>query len=118
MKYLFLKGNSAKKIYDDMLVTLDDTRPSYSTVKNWVARFRTGHLSTEDEERSGEQTQVTIPENVDAIHSMILENRKIYTKKIAETLAISRERVGYVYYSRDFGHEKALSQMGSQMSRC
>jgi transposase len=73
MKYLFLKGNTAKNIYDNMSVTLGDKRPSYSTVRNWVARFRTGHLSTEDEERSGRSTQVTIPENVGAIHSMIME---------------------------------------------
>jgi transposase len=53
MKYLFLKGNWAKKIYNDMSVTLGDKHPS--TVKNWVARFRTGHLSTEDEECSGRQ---------------------------------------------------------------
>jgi transposase len=57
-----------------MSVTLDDKRPSYSTVKNWVARFRTGYLSTENKERSGRQTQVTIPENMDAIHSMILDD--------------------------------------------
>jgi hypothetical protein len=28
MKYLFLKGNSAKEIYDDMSVTLGDKRSS------------------------------------------------------------------------------------------
>jgi transposase len=61
MKYLFPEGNSAKKkIYGDMSVTLGDKRPSYSTVKNGVGRFSTGHLSTEDEERSGRPTQVTI----------------------------------------------------------
>jgi transposase len=88
-KYLFLKGNSAqKKIYDDMSVTLGQKRPNYFTVKNWVTRFITGHLSTEDGERSGRPTQVTIPINVDAIHSTILDDR-IPTKKIAETLAIS-----------------------------
>jgi hypothetical protein len=57
-----------------MSVTLGDKRPSYSTVKNWVARFRTGHSSTEDEERSGSPTQLTIPVNMDAIHSMILDD--------------------------------------------
>jgi transposase len=87
MKYVFLKGNSAKKIYDDMSTTLGDKRPSYSTVKNWVARFRSRHLNSEDEERSGRPTEVTIPENVDAIHSMILDDGSISAKKIAETLA-------------------------------
>jgi transposase len=65
MKYLFLKGKSAKN----------------STAKNWLARFRTGHLSTEDEEHSGRPTQVTIPENVDAIHSLILDNRRMSGKR-------------------------------------
>jgi transposase len=64
-----------------MSVTVGDKRSSYSTVKNWVARFRIGHLSTEDEECFGRPTQVTIPENVDAIHSMILDNQRISTKK-------------------------------------
>jgi hypothetical protein len=72
MKYLFLKGSLAPKNY--MSVILGDKCPSYSTVMNWGARFRTGHLSTEDEERSGRPTQVTIPVKVDAIYSMILDD--------------------------------------------
>jgi hypothetical protein len=54
-------------------------------------------LSTEDEECSGRPTQVTVPENVDAIHSIILDYRRMSAKKIAETLAISRERVGFTH---------------------
>jgi hypothetical protein len=64
MKYLLLKGNSVKKNYD-VLVTLRNNYPSYSTVKNSAARFRTRYLSTKDEERSERPIQVTIPENVD-----------------------------------------------------
>jgi transposase len=88
IKFLFLKGNSTKKIYDNMPVTLGDKLPSYSTVKNWVGGFRTGHLSTEDKERSGKPTQVTIPENVDGIYSMLLADQRISAKNIAETLVI------------------------------
>jgi hypothetical protein len=65
-----------KRIYVYMSVTLGDKRTSCSIVKNWVVRFRTGHLSTEDE-LSGRPTQVTIPANMDAIHSMILDDRRI-----------------------------------------
>jgi hypothetical protein len=56
------------------------------------------HLSNEDEECSGRQTRVTIPENVDAIHSMTLDNRKLLTKKITETLVMPQERVGYIIH--------------------
>jgi hypothetical protein len=38
MKYLFLKVNSAKKFLD-MSVIFGDKFPSFSTVKNWVARL-------------------------------------------------------------------------------
>jgi hypothetical protein len=41
---------------------------------------------------------VTVPENVDAIHSVILDDRRISARKIAETLAISRERVGDIIH--------------------
>jgi hypothetical protein len=57
-----------------MSVTLGDKHPSYSAVKNWVARLRTGHLSTEDKERCERQTQVAFPENIDDIHSIILSD--------------------------------------------
>jgi hypothetical protein len=63
-----------------------------------MARFSTGHLSTEGEGCSGTPTHVTIPGNVDANHSIILDDRIISTKKIAERLAISQERVGYIIH--------------------
>jgi hypothetical protein len=78
----FPKGISAINIDDDMSVTLGDNRPSYSTAKNLVARFRTGHLSTEGEERTWRPTRVTIPENVDTIHSIMLDDGRISAKKI------------------------------------
>jgi hypothetical protein len=49
-----------------MSVTLGNKQPSYSTVKNWIAGVRTGHVSTEDEECSWRPTQVKLPENIDA----------------------------------------------------
>jgi transposase len=88
-----------------MSVAFGDKLPSYSTVKNWVAGFRTGHLSNEGGDRPGRPTESAAPENLDAIHSMVLDNERISTENIAETLA-SR-----YYYSRDFRQEKALGEM-------
>jgi hypothetical protein len=58
-----------------MPIALGDKRPSCSTVKNWVATFRTGHLS------KGRPTQMTNPENAHVIHSMILDNQRISAKE-------------------------------------
>jgi hypothetical protein len=46
-------------------------------------------LNTEDKECSGRPTQATISENVGAIHSIILDDRRISAKNTVETLAIS-----------------------------
>jgi hypothetical protein len=46
-------------------------------------------LSTEDEECLGRPTQVTVPENVDGIHSTILDDQRISAEKIAETVICS-----------------------------
>jgi hypothetical protein len=73
-------------------------------------RCRTGHLRTEDDERSGRPIEVTIPGDGDAIHSMIPELGNISTEKQrrdpGDILRKSR-----LYYSRNFRREKALSQM-------
>jgi len=53
IKYLFLKGMSGKAIHDDMLAALGDNAPVYSVVKIWLAEFKRGKNSVEDEHRSG-----------------------------------------------------------------
>jgi hypothetical protein len=41
-------------------------------------------------------SKVTVSENMEAIYYIILDDRRISAKKITETLAISRERVGRI----------------------
>jgi hypothetical protein len=61
-----------------------------------IARLRAGHLSAEDKECYGKPTQVTIPDNNDTLHSMILDDQRISDK--IEILAISQESVGYIVH--------------------
>ena len=65
-------------------------------VKNWVAQFQCGYFSTCDAPHSGRPKTVTTPEIIDQIHELILEDRRISAKSIAEQLGISRERVGSI----------------------
>jgi hypothetical protein len=76
MNFLFVKENQF------ISVTLGEKSPSYLTVKNWVAWFKTGHFSTEDEDHSGRPFVVTVPENVDAMYYLI-SDQKISAKKIS-----------------------------------
>ena len=90
----FLQGKMPKEIHAILKETLGEHAPSYATVKHWAAQFKRGDFSTCDAPRHGRHKTVTTPENIDKIHELILEDRRISAKSIAEQLGISCERVG------------------------
>jgi len=98
IKLFFLQGKAAKEIHANLIETLGEHAPSYATVKNWVAQFKRGDFSTSDAPRPGRPKTVTTPETIDQIHEIILEDRRISAKSIAEQLGISREWVGSVIH--------------------
>jgi len=98
VKFLFLQGKAPKKIHAILTETLGKHAPSYATVKNWVSKFKRGYFSTCDAPRPGRPKTVTTPEIIDQIHELMLEDRQISAKSIAEQLGISRERVRSVHH--------------------
>ena len=63
-----------------------------------MPQFKRGDFSTCDVPRPGRPKTVTTPEIIDQIHELILEDRRISAKSIAEKLGISRERVGSIVH--------------------
>ena len=59
-----------------------------------MAKFKRGDFCTCDPPRPGRPKTVTTPKIIDQIHELILEDRRLSAKSIAEQLGISRERVG------------------------
>jgi len=74
-----------------------------ATIKNWVAQFKRGDFSTSDAPRPGRPKTVTTPEIIDQIHELILEDRRISAKSIAEQ------------HSWRYGHAEALCKVGPEM---
>ena len=58
-----------------------------------MAQFKRGDFATCDAPRPGRTKTVTIPEIIDQIHEINLEDHRISAKSIAEQLGILRERV-------------------------
>ena len=86
--FFFLQGKALKEIHAILTETLGDHAPSYVTVKNGVAQFKHGDFSTCDVPRTGRPKTVTTLEIIDQIHRLILEDRWILAKSIAEQLGI------------------------------
>jgi len=84
IKFFFLQGKASKEIHAILTETLGEYAPSYATVKTWVAQFKRGDFSTCDAPRPGRTKTVTTPEIIDQIHELILEDRRISAKSIAE----------------------------------
>jgi len=103
--FLFLQGKAPKEIHASLKETLGEHAPTYATVKIWVAHFKPGDFSTCDAPRHGRPKTATTPEIIDQIHELILEDRRISAKSIAEQLGISRERVGPIIHE-DFDMRK------------
>jgi len=95
---LFPARQGAKEIHAILIETLGEHAPSYATVKNWVAQFKRGDFFTCDAPRPGRPKTVNIPDIISQIHELILEDRWISAKSIAEQLGISRERDGSIIH--------------------
>jgi len=61
-----------------------------------VVLFKRGDFSTCDAPRPGRPKTVTTTENIDQIHELILEDRRISAKSIGEQLGISCEWAGSI----------------------
>ena len=69
-----------------------DFAPAKSTVEKWFAKFKRGEMSTEDDARSGRPQRGCYRRK----HQKSPQNRKVKLIEIAETLKISKERVGHI----------------------
>ena len=63
-----------------------------------MVQFKRGDFSICDAPRPGRPKTKTTREIIDQIHELILEDRRISVKSIAEQLGISRERVGSIIH--------------------
>jgi len=82
-----------KEIHTILTKTLGEHVPLYATVKNWVAQFKRDDFSTCDAPCPWWPKTITTKEIIDQIHELILEDRQISAKSIAEQLGISCEWV-------------------------
>lgn len=89
IKYLCKKGLSPQEIHKDMREVLGEAAPSYQVVKNWSRDFKLGRESCEHAPGAGHPKTVVTQDNIDLVHNMVLEDRRVTVKFIAESCGFS-----------------------------
>jgi hypothetical protein len=86
------------EIHSNFINIYGDSSPSFSTIKKWAADFKRGRTNLEDDPREGRPKSSTTPEIIEQVHDMVLDDRLIKVREIADTVGISKERVGYILH--------------------
>jgi len=98
IKFFVKEGLTPNEVHSKFIKVYGDFSPSFSTIKKWAAEFKRGHTSLEDDPREGHPKSATTPEIIEQVYAMLLDDRRIKVCEIAETIGISKERVGYILH--------------------
>jgi transposase len=96
IKFFVKEGLMPNEIHSKFVKVYGYSSSLFSTIKKWAAEFKHGHTSLEDDPRKGRQKSATPPEIIQQVHDMVLDDRRMKVREIAETIGISKERVGYI----------------------
>jgi len=103
IRFLFLEGKSRSEIKERLDAVYGDCSPSMATVKNWFNEFQRGRTSVFDEPRPGAPKTATTEDNVTKIHDLVLADRRLKRREIAETVGMSKDRVGHILHEEICG---------------
>lgn len=98
IKHCFLMGKNTVQAKQWLDKCYGISSPSSTTVKYWFAEFRRDRTSTNDAPRSGRPNEAVTPENIKKISEIVLNDRKVKLSDLANTIGISKERVGHIIH--------------------
>lgn len=98
IKHYFLRGKTIKQTEDKLKKYYGDSAPSHGMVHKWFTEFRCGRITTNDAERPGRPIEVTTEDIVNKIHDIVLADRRVKIRELAEAVHISTERVFHILH--------------------
>jgi transposase len=98
INFFVKEGLTPNEIHSKFIKVYGDSSTSFSTIKKWAAEFKHGRTSLEVDPREGRPKCATTPEIIEQVHDMLLDDRRMKMREIAETIGISKERVGYILH--------------------
>ena len=90
IKFFTGKGWILTEISKELDNVYKDSAPSYRTVAKWVAEFKDPERGFEDAPRMGRPSTITADENIEAVERIVMRDRQISIRRLAEELAIPK----------------------------
>lgn len=94
----FRRGLSRQECIDELSSLYGDEAPSYSTVKNWYNEFNRDRRSLRDEFREGRPKSVVVPQNIDSVRELIMQDRHVTYREIEASLDISMTSINKILH--------------------
>ena len=89
VKFSFKLGKTATETWKMLQQAFRDECMSRTQCFEWYSHFKTGRLSTDEDPRSGRPSTSTDDVHFDAVRDLILQNRRLTIREIAEDVGIS-----------------------------
>ena len=93
IKRCFLTGKNTFQAQIWLEKYYGKSAPSKATICRWFNKIKQRRRDTSDATRPGRQIEASIPENMKKIHRIVLNDRKVKVRELADMLKISAERV-------------------------
>ena len=108
IKHSFLMGKNTVEAKQWLDKRYGDTAPGKSTIIDWYAELKRGRTNTDDAERSDRPKSAVVPKNITKVHKIVLGDRKLKLREIADTLNISEGSV-FTILHESLGMRKLFS---------
>lgn len=95
-----MEGQSPTDIYERIMVVYGDDAPSRTTVFEWARRFKDGQFTIEDGPRSGRPSTATDDQTIEAVESLVIEDRRITIQQISDILRSSTGTVHNILHEQ------------------
>lgn len=123
----FRRGLSQQECVDELSSLYGDKAPSKTTVYRWYSEVNRGRSSVADEFREGRPKSVVVPQNIDAVRELIMQDRHVTYCEIEASLHISSTSIHSILHehlvvkkicSRWIPHNLSIAQKKARVKWC
>ena len=87
--YNFRRGLTLQQSIDELDLIFGDEAPSRTSVYRWYFEFNRDGSTLQDEFREGHPKSVNVPETINAVRQLILQDHHVTYRRIETALGIS-----------------------------